>query len=53
MTEIKLRPCPFCGSEDAPRMMTRNGKDGWRDRFINERPYSETYNEFAKETAND
>ena len=29
---IKLKACPFCGSKDAPRIITRNGKDGWRDR---------------------
>lgn len=29
----ELKPCPFCGSGDAPRLMTRHGKDGWRDRY--------------------
>ena len=29
-----LKPCPFCGSGDAPRLYTRHGKDGWRDRYM-------------------
>lgn len=33
MSEYKLKPCPFCGSSDAPRLMTRHGKNGWRDRY--------------------
>ena len=32
--EINLKPCPFCGSSDAPRLYTRHGKDGWRDRYM-------------------
>ena len=32
--EIDLKPCPFCGSNDAPRLYTRHGKDGWRDRYM-------------------
>lgn len=34
MSKIKLKPCPFCGSTDAPRLYTRHGKDGWRDRYM-------------------
>ena len=30
----ELKPCPFCGSADAPRLYTRHGKDGWRDRYM-------------------
>lgn len=33
MAEFRLNPCPFCGSLDAPRLMTRHGKNGWRDRY--------------------
>ena len=33
MSEVDLYPCPFCGSKNAPRMMTRHGKNGWRDRY--------------------
>ena len=29
----KLKPCPFCGEYGSVRLMTRHGKDGWRDRF--------------------
>lgn len=29
----KLKPCPFCGNKDVT-LMTRRGKDGWRDRFF-------------------
>lgn len=32
--QIKLKPCPFCGSSDAPRLYTRHGKDGWRDMYM-------------------
>ena len=32
--QYKLKPCPFCGSSDAPRLDTRHGKDGWRDRYM-------------------
>jgi len=31
MDEIKLKKCPFCGTE--PTEIVRKGKDGWRDRF--------------------
>lgn len=27
-----LKPCPFCGNRDVT-MITRRGKDGWRDRY--------------------
>lgn len=30
---MELKPCPFCGDDEAPRMMIRKGKDGWRDRY--------------------
>ena len=29
----EIKPCPFCGNKEAPRIITRHGKDGWRDRF--------------------
>lgn len=29
---VGLKPCPFCGNKDVI-LMTRNGHDGWRDRF--------------------
>ncbi len=29
----ELKPCPFCGNK-TPVMMTRRGKDGWRDYFF-------------------
>ena len=28
----ELKPCPFCGNADVA-LMTRKGKDGWRDRY--------------------
>ena len=31
MDEIRLKKCPFCGTE--PTEIVRKGKDGWRDRF--------------------
>lgn len=31
---MELKPCPFCGEKDAVRMMMREGKDGWRNRFF-------------------
>lgn len=30
----KLKPCPFCGNESSPRLVTIEGKDGWRDRYF-------------------
>ena len=32
--EFALRPCPFCGDNEAPLVVVRRGKDGWRDRFL-------------------
>jgi len=32
MSEFKLMPCPFCGNND-PVLITRHGKDGFRDRY--------------------
>ena len=31
--EIYMRPCPFCGSKDAPKIAKRYGANGWRDRY--------------------
>ncbi len=31
---FELKPCPFCGSADAPRLYARHGKDGWHDRYM-------------------
>lgn len=28
-----LDKCPFCGSSEAPFLITYHGKDGWRDRY--------------------
>lgn len=32
--EFVLKPCPFCGDNEAPLVVVRRGKDGWRDRFL-------------------
>ena len=29
----KIKPCPFCGNVNSPRLMTRHGKDGWRNQY--------------------
>lgn len=28
-----IESCPFCGSKDAPTLVTLHGKDGFRDRY--------------------
>ena len=33
MTEVKLKPCPFCGSLLAVRIVMRKGAGGWRNRY--------------------
>ena len=30
---IELKPCPFCGSKEAPALVTLDGKDGFRNRY--------------------
>lgn len=30
----RLKSCPFCGDNEAPLIIVRRGKDGWRDRFL-------------------
>lgn len=34
MPNEELKPCPFCGDDEAPLVVVRRGKDGWRDRFL-------------------
>lgn len=31
MIDCNLKPCPFCGETEPVHLMTRRGKDGWRD----------------------
>ena len=33
MNEVELKPCPFCGSKEAPALVTIDGKE--KDGFIN------------------
>lgn len=50
MSEIKLKPCPFCGGE--VRIQLTDEEGNWRDRSYLKEPYSGTGYELVHDTNN-